>query len=86
MAAVKHPGGACEFPVAPVNRAGESRRRQALPAVLAMVVWCSGQWSGALASGGSALAGGLVLRWWPRHDSGVASVASERSASAFVRA
>ena len=36
-------GGACEFPVAPANRAGESRRRQALPAVLATVVWCSGQ-------------------------------------------
>ena len=36
-------GGACEFPVAPANRVGESRRRQALPAVLAMVVWCSGQ-------------------------------------------
>ena len=30
-------GGARELPVAPVNRAGETRRRQALPAVLAMV-------------------------------------------------
>ena len=30
-------GGARELPVAPVNRVGETRRRQALPAVLAMV-------------------------------------------------
>ena len=30
-------GGACELPVAPVNRAGETRRRQALPAVLTMM-------------------------------------------------
>ena len=30
-------GGARELPVAPVNRAGETRRRQALLAVLAMV-------------------------------------------------
>ena len=30
-------GGVCELPVAPVNRAGETRRRQVLPAVLAMV-------------------------------------------------
>ena len=51
-------GGAREFPVAPTNRAGESRRRQAFPAVLATVVWCSGRWwrcsgrwSGALAKG-----------------------------------
>ena len=51
-------GGALEFLVAPANKAGESRRRQALPAVLATVVWCSGRWwqcsvrwSGALAKG-----------------------------------
>ena len=30
-------GGARELPVAPVNRAGETRRRQALPAALAML-------------------------------------------------
>ena len=30
-------GGARELPVAPMNRAGETRRRQALPAVLATV-------------------------------------------------
>jgi hypothetical protein len=30
-------GRACELPVAPVNRMGETRRRQALPTVLAMV-------------------------------------------------
>ena len=36
-------GGVREFPVAPTNRAGESRRRQAFPAVLATVVWCSSQ-------------------------------------------
>ena len=30
-------GGVRELPVAPVNRAGKTRRRQALPAVLAMV-------------------------------------------------
>ena len=30
-------GGARELPVAPVNRVGETRRRQALPAGLAMV-------------------------------------------------
>ena len=41
-------GGARELPVAPVNRAGETRRRQALPVVLATVEskrlrWCSGR-------------------------------------------
>ena len=30
-------GGAHELPMAPVNRAGETRRHQVLPAVLAMV-------------------------------------------------
>ena len=53
-------GGAHEFPVAPANRAGESGRRQALPAVLATMVWCSDRWSGARRWSG-ALAKGLRL-------------------------
>ena len=53
-----------ELPVASANRTGESRRRQALPAVLATVVgaltggrvlgpvvWCSARWSGARTDG-----------------------------------
>ena len=78
-------GGAREFPVAPANRASESGRRQALPAVLTTVVGGSGRWSGVLVSG-------LVLwpvvwcsgRWWPRHDVGVASATSECSALVSV--
>ena len=53
-------GGVREFPVAPADRAGESNRHQALPAVLATVVWCSDRWSGAR-RWSSALAKGLRL-------------------------
>jgi hypothetical protein len=59
------------------------------------VVWCSGRWSGAR-TGGLVLGGGLVLKGgrvlrgglghqrWPHHDGGVASAASECSASASM--